>query len=311
MSKIEQKNIIVDNDSETENDTKDKKRKTRGRPKKISIKNQKPPIELPTNEEEQLILRIPLYNNDVDNSSEKHIFKMKNIKDTDTKNDDSDNYIQTLNINSTTDSNTDNSGAQDVETLLFELKKKDQIIKKLKSQLSSQKSNLITDTTQMMCEESTKKIIDLKLFDINNNNIQIVVDKTDIACHWCSYNFDTMPCFIPDRQINDKYFVFGCFCSYSCAMKYNSNMGDYRVATRLSLIKKLCDTIFGNLNNLIEAPEKEILEKFGGYMPIKDFRSSALLCTKNFKMKIPPLVALVSVVEETYKEPSMNLKKMH
>lgn len=292
--------------------------KKRGRPKKIVVQKQIQKISLPIKEkepeEEQLILRIPIFDddNEDDNSSERNMFTMK---------DDSDNEDNEDNINpfkresiklidsltETEDINSESSNEYDVKTLLTELKKRDQIIKKLKSQPVNQKqASQFNDNIPLFTKDAHKKLINLKLFDMNNGNTPIVVDKTNIACWWCSYNFDTMPCFIPDRYVNGKFYVFGCFCTYSCALKYNTDMKDYRVTTRTGLMKDLCNTIFGNTEMLTEAPEKEILQKFGGPMPIDEFRNHHLLCKKEFKIKIPPMIPLVATVEETYRDPSMN-----
>ena len=198
-----------------------------------------------------------------------------------------------------TEINSENSNEYDIKTLLLELKKKDQIIKKLKNQSMVVKPSVnINETSTIFTKDTQKKLINLKLFDINKDNQAIVVDKTNIACWWCTYNFDTLPCFLPDRYVNEKFYVFGCFCTYGCAMKYNSNLGDYRVATRHALIKDLCNSIFGNTEMLIEAPEKEVLQKFGGTMTIEEFRNYNLLCKKEFKIKIPPLIPLLTTVEE-------------
>lgn len=283
--------------------------KKRGRPKKTIVPKQSQKISLPIKEkepeEEQLILRIPVYD-DEDNSSEKNMFTMKDDSDCDeTFQKESTKLINSL---TETENNSECSDEYDVKTLLLELKKKDQIIKKLKTQLTTQKPVQNNEQSLLFTKEANKKLINLKLFDINNEEKPIIVDKTNVACHWCSYNFDTMPCFIPDRYTNGKFYVFGCFCTYSCAMKYNNSLGDYRVTTRNSLMKDLCNTIFGSDEMLTEAPEKEALQKFGGPMSIEEFRNHNLLCKKEFKIKIPPLIPLMSILEENFKDPSMNPK---
>ncbi len=305
--------------SENQNTNKDKNtltqssQKKRGRPKKVVISKQPQKISLPVKEkepeEEQLILRIPVFDdNDEDNSSERNMFTMKD--DSDNEENYKKESIKLIDSLSETENNSsENSNEYDMKTLLIELKKKDQLIKKLKNQLVNQKqSQQINETIPLFTKDANKKLVNLKLFDINNDGKPIVVEKTNIACWWCSYNFDTMPCFIPDRYINGKFYVFGCFCTYSCAMKYNINMGDYRSTTRTCLMKDLCNTIFGNSQMVIEAPEKEILQKFGGPMTIEDFRNHDLLCKKDFKIRIPPMIPLITTVEESYKDPSMNPK---
>lgn len=287
--------------------------KKRGRPKKTTIPKQTQKIELPVKEkepeEEQLILRIPIYDNNdndnEDNSSEKNMFTMKDDSEIEDIKNESVKLIDSL---TETEINSDNSYEYDIKALLLELKKKDQIIKKLKNQVNIPKQIQTNESICVFNKEANKRLINLKLFDTQKDGKLIVVDKTNVACWWCSYNFDTLPCFLPDRYTNDKFYVFGCFCSYSCAMKYNTNLGDYRVATRQAILKDLCSIIYGNSYVMIEAPEKEVLEKFGGPVTIEEFRNHSLLCKKEFKIKIPPMIPLVSNIEEKFRDPSMNHK---
>lgn len=305
--------------NETPNDQTSQKK--RGRPKKAIVNKQPQKTNLPIKEkepeEEQLILCIPNFddsdenseNNETDkrnmqkdNSSEGNMFTME----CDSDNEDIfkkesikllDSLTDTENVNESEESN-----EYDTKTLLFEIKKRDQIIKKLKLQLTTQKPVQTNDMLFMFTRDVVKKLIDLKLFDMSNNNSPIVIEKTNIACWHCTYNFDTLPCFIPDRYVNGKFYVFGCFCSYSCAMKYNRSLGDYRVETRRSLILDLCNTIFGSTQMCVEAYDKEVLEKFGGPMTIDQFRDNNLICKKEYKLNIPPVIPLVATIEERMRE---------
>ena len=258
--------------------------KKRGRPKKTDSNQKTTKLITPTqseNEDEEIILHLPLDDDDKESSSEKNLFTMK---------DESEckHFVDSIDSD---DSNDQFSTKQ----LITEMKKKDVLIKKLKDSIINIKKNNLGYSEIYGTLKS--RMINLKLLDINKSNTLVVVDKTHIACWWCSHNFDTLPCFIPDRLCDGKYYVFGCFCTYSCAMAYNLNMNDYRVSIRTSLIKKLAQEIFGQ-SAVPVAPPKELLIKFGGDIPIDDFRNSALLCKKEFKVQIPPLIPLIMNVNE-------------
>jgi hypothetical protein len=82
-------------------------------------------------------------------------------------------------------------------------------------------------------------------------------------------------------------------------------MNDYRVPLRTSLIKKLYSKIFSVSDqeaNIPMAPQRELLQKFGGNMTIADFRNESILCKKDFKVAIPPLIPLIPMVEEIQKD---------
>lgn len=278
--------------------------KKRGRPKKITtiVKKQekngdkKKPLRMDNTKE--LMLKLPIYDEEKqnNNSSEKNIFTVKS--DNEYEND----------CSSLTDSDDEKSG-DEIKILKNEKRKLEILVKRLKTSLAESRASAYAENGSVCIKNQKSRVVDLKLININKNNELIIVDKTNVACWWCSYNFDTLPCFIPDRYFNNTYYVFGCFCTYSCAMAYNINMNDSRNSTRTSLIKKLYLEIFGNTENMPVAPERELLEKFGGPLTIQQFRDSALLCKKEYKMQIPPLIPLLSSIDETNKDNKQVLQK--
>ena len=98
---------------------------------------------------------------------------------------------------------------------------------------------------------------------------------------------------------NNKYYVFGNFCSFGCAFAYNDNsINDYRRQIRDSLLKKLYKDIFNKDCLIKPAGPKEILDKFGGPVSIETYRSSDYICSKLHKISIPPMIPLLSHYEE-------------
>lgn len=123
-----------------------------------------------------------------------------------------------------------------------------------------------------------------------------IEEPTKIACWWCSYNFETIPCFIPERYMDNKFYVFGCFCCVNCAISYIFSMNDYKVWDRYSLLKKMYSFLIKN-NELIINQNREILEKFGGSISIEEWRKNSILCTKEYKLIMPPMIPIIPVVE--------------
>lgn len=276
--------------------------KKRGRPRKNVIQTKNLPtiksstkIEKNKDIDEQIILHIPLYDEEESSSSEKNVFTMKDNSESE------DDEQTTLRLSqNTSESDVTNNYILKIKNLKTELKKKDVLIKKLKNSINLTKTD-VYDNHIGISKDTKMKMMNLKLINIKDN-LPVVVDKTDISCWWCTYNFDTIPCFIPDRYINDKYYVFGCFCNYSCALAYNINMGDYRITLRSSLIKKLYSHIFSSSEPIPMAPPRELLQKYGGSLTIDEFRDKSNLCTKNFKMLLPPLIPLLPMVEESQRD---------
>lgn len=273
-------------------------KKKRGRPRKNTVVRptilEKPIVEKSEKiKDTQLILHIPLYDEDDEDSSDKNnMFTMKSEDDDDID----DKIIKSL-------SHSDND--IDVKKLLLELKKKDAIIKRLKVSSADSKFNDVHDNTPSFTKDTKTKLVNLKLINTETGKL-IVVDKTDIACWWCAHNFTTLPCFIPDRYSDEIFYVFGCFCTYSCALAYNLNMNDHRSSGRISLIKKLYAKIFSTSENINVAPPKEITKKFGGPLTIEEFRNTSLMCKKEFKMSLPPMIPLIATMEELQKDQNTN-----
>jgi len=197
-----------------------------------------------------------------------------------------------------------------LEKLLDELQKRDTMINTLKMKL--QDKSIFNENTLTMNKENKKQLMNLNLISINDNKINIC-DKTNIACWWCTYNFDTQPLFMPehckqDRYKNTIYYVFGNFCSFGCMLAYNENLDDYRKSVRTTLIKQLYMDIFKCEDMHIKtAGPRELLEKFGGPVNITKFRDSNVVTRKTFKVTLPPQIPLLSELEELVIEKSKNV----
>lgn len=129
----------------------------------------------------------------------------------------------------------------------------------------------------------------------------IFEDKTDISCWWCCHKFDTKPIGIPLKFYNDKYHVFGCFCSLACACSYNTDMNDYKMWDRLSLLKQMASKLYNEKITLHSAPPRESLKKFGGSLTIEQFRNKSQENEKTFRCIMPPMIPIVPMIEESNK----------
>lgn len=147
-----------------------------------------------------------------------------------------------------------------------------------------------------------KKYNNLELISVKGDKIKIK-EKTNIKCWHCTYNFDSVPCFIPDKFINGIFHVFGCFCSFNCALTYNLNfLNDSRVNTRHSLILLMFHKIFGKNKVLTYAPKKELLTDYGGPLTITKFRNSFLEINNEYRMNLPPVIPLIYEIEVRNRE---------
>ena len=134
---------------------------------------------------------------------------------------------------------------------------------------------------------------------INANNDKTWPESTNTHCWWCCHQFDGVPCALPEYYKKDKFYVNGCFCSFNCTASYNFSKNDDDIWERYSLLNLMYKKLYNNKYSKINlAPPREILKMFGGYMSIEEFRENSLKNEKTFVLIKPPLISIISKIEE-------------
>ncbi len=277
--------------------------KRRGRPPKnlvvAPLVKPKPIIKVP--QEEQLVLYLPSFDDDEQDVSNTQQEEEENDDNTPTNKFQSDSESdEHFSLKHLTDRNESDTRIQrsniNIDKLIEEIHKRDAIISTLKSRFKDK--TLFNENSLTITKENKKNLINIGLITVNKNKINIC-EKTQLACWWCTYQFDTQPLFMPDHYKNNLYYVFGNFCTFSCMLAYNENMDDYRKSVRNGLIKQLYRELFDcNEMDIKCAGPRELLDKFGGPMSISKYRDPLNASTKTFKMSLPPMIPLISDYEE-------------
>lgn len=136
------------------------------------------------------------------------------------------------------------------------------------------------------------------------SNSTIKVQKTNICCWWCCHNFDCVPWGIPQKYVDDKFELFGVFCSANCALSYLLDMDrdeDY-LWEKVALLNLLHYKVYGKYENIIPAPNKIALQKFGGSMSLEEFHNLIEFNNKSYTAEFPPCNNVIPVLEEIYKK---------
>jgi hypothetical protein len=99
------------------------------------------------------------------------------------------------------------------------------------------------------------------------------------ACFWCTYDFDSAPCYIPRQELrpsvpdgHESLLVYGHFCSPECAVAYlfKENIDDHTKFERFHLINKWYGGAQGSIR---PAPNPYyILDRYMGTLSIQEFR---------------------------------------
>ena len=141
------------------------------------------------------------------------------------------------------------------------------------------KNNKISENINknINCNNSDKlKDIWCKLKDLSKRlHLNDVCDKKS-SCFHCTFDFDNVPIYIPKYELNDSFYVYGCFCSPECACAYLMNEKDIDTSTRFEryqLLNFLYCKIYNYSKNIKPAPcPYYTLDKYYGSLTIQEYR---------------------------------------
>jgi hypothetical protein len=143
----------------------------------------------------------------------------------------------------------------------------------------------------------TKTQILYNCVQLNKNNKSYNPTNTNIKCWWCDETFDNLPAYIVSNYKNGEYYVFGNFCSFNCAAKYNVVMlKDHKWNSRHALTNNLKNKIMDNNEPLKLAPDRELLVSKGGVLSIEEFREGFDSYGMFPKINMPPMIPLMHVI---------------
>jgi len=125
-------------------------------------------------------------------------------------------------------------------------------------------------------ENDNMKNIWKKIDKLSNNlHLNNICDKK-AACFFCTYEFDNNPIYIPKYELNNKYHVYGCFCSPECACAFlmnEQNIDDTTRFERYYLLNYLYCKIYEYSKNIKPAPcPYYMLDKYYGNLSIQEYR---------------------------------------
>ena len=164
-----------------------------------------------------------------------------------------------------------------IKLSIFNKKKKNIKFKEFKSNNNNINNNNDDDNDNIIIKKKENNIKDIwnklrKLkYDFHNN-----VNYKKSNCFWCTCSFINNPTFIPKR-VNNKYEVYGCFCSPECAVAYllNEKISDNVLWERYSLLNNLYSKIYDYKKNIKPAGNPYyLLDNFYGNLSIQEYRQT-------------------------------------
>lgn len=95
------------------------------------------------------------------------------------------------------------------------------------------------------------------------------------CCWWCTLEIKGEELHLPYKQDKcGKIHTMGKFCSWECIKTYNLKENNLKYGNIQGLITLMRKKIYGRITPLSCAPERYLLQKFGGPLTEKEFRNS-------------------------------------
>lgn len=266
-------------------------KRKRGRPRKNNEKTESKSEVKHNKKDENIILFLALSDDDdTSDSGEDNRFTINDSEPktgkviqalTDEESDASDDTFNTI-----------NNIHLDVATLIEEIRRRDVIIDRLKSKGSSFFSSY--NTTR----PTTINYHCVQVAHADTGKI-FVPELTDADCWWCDHGFDDLPVYLVNYYRNGTHYIFGNFCSFNCALKYNIKMlKDFKCGTRHALTLNLRMKITGETGSVKLADDRETLQSKGGTKSIDFFRHGFSIVSVEMRLNMPPMIPLMHVIEE-------------
>ena len=179
-------------------------------------------------------------------------------------------------------------------------------------------NNITNTTTNNICKVCSLNISDELMppqeedADINIKDVNTKLKKLKIqlyknmnqdkksACFWCTYEFDSPPCYIPKYEMDMQIFGYGSFCRPECAVAFlmKENIDDSTKFERYHLLNQIYSKVYEYKKNIKPAPNPYfLLDKYYGNLSIQEYRK--LLKTEHMLLVIDkPLTRILPELHE-------------
>ena len=212
-------------------------------------------------------------------------------------------------IENTTKGNIDNfqfsdNKSTDLNFMIYNTKQ--EVIQDLENNNKSQINYKITTENSDNCENISNndnmKVIWQKLEKLSTNlHLNNICDKKS-ACFHCTCDFDNVPINIPKYELNQVYYVYGCFCSPECACAHlmdDKNIDTTTRFERYQLLNFIYCKIYDYNKNIKPAPSPYyMLDKFYGNLSIQEYRK----LLKNERLLLIVEKPLIRILPELHED---------
>ena len=198
--------------------------------------------------------------------------------------------------------NTDNSTSENqigVEQegwkMSIQTKEKEKEEEKLEYNPVIQFTSPVEEKTDEKKEKKENFVNLLDCYKTKTGEVLKVPEKTNIACFWCTYEFEGRPFFLPVKEEGGVYSTYGNFCCAQCALAHllDEHIDSNDRWERMSLLHRM----YKIQKRLYPAPPKNSLKKFGGIYTYEEYKN--IIGESKLKVDIhqPPMVSVTSILD--------------
>lgn len=124
-------------------------------------------------------------------------------------------------------------------------------------------------------------------------------ESTPVICFWCSNQFSNAPCFLPTKEENSVYHVYGNFCTPQCGLAYllTEHLDSHVRWERMALLHRMYRPASSMGGRLYPAPPRETLAQFGGVYSYEKYREVIANGQVRVDIHKPPMVSILGTLD--------------
>ena len=161
------------------------------------------------------------------------------------------------------------------------------------------RTNLFMNTTgnvfrEVKCTSSISRQPTASIFHMHPCST-METDPSSVCWHCCE-SFETSGIRLPRLfdTFERIFHVYGWFCSPCCGKAYILEHTTFDRGQQMSVFAQMLRQVYNITENIVEAPPRIALKKFGGLLDIDDFRKQTNIC----QVRTPPFVSYCMLIEE-------------
>ena len=157
------------------------------------------------------------------------------------------------------------------------------------------KMDLPKEPKESYIEQKVEKKQLLTCYAVATGETFVPPATTEVQCFWCTHAFEGSPYFLPVKEENKTFHVYGNYCSPQCALGYllYEHLDSHVRWERMSLLHRM----YKSSGRLYPAPPRESLKAYGGIYTIEEFRKIIADNRVRVDVQIPPMVSILGTLD--------------